>query len=58
MHSEKSFSFAEIIKGRDASVGLTSDNLLIAVELGMVISGDYLLQKVLPNYCFVVNMYA
>jgi hypothetical protein len=39
---EKKFSFAEVIKGRDASVGVTEDNMLVAVELGMVMSGTLL----------------
>jgi hypothetical protein len=39
MPTEKKFSFAEIIKGRDSSVPLSDDNLFYAVDLGMMISG-------------------
>jgi len=33
-------SFAEIIDGRDAGVRVTSDGLLYAVDLVMVMTGD------------------
>jgi hypothetical protein len=39
MACSKMFSFAEIIKGRDASVGVTNDDMFIAVDLGVVMSG-------------------
>jgi hypothetical protein len=32
-------SFAEIIQGRDASVYVTHDNMMIAVDLAVVLSG-------------------
>ncbi len=35
----KRFSFAEIIQGRDSSVGVTDDDMFYLVELGMAISG-------------------
>jgi hypothetical protein len=35
----KMLSFAEIIQGRDASVGVTHDNMMIAVDLAVVLSG-------------------
>ena len=35
----KSFSFAEIVHGRDSSVRVTDDGLLYAVDLVMVITG-------------------
>jgi hypothetical protein len=37
--SQRLFSFAEIVKGRDSSVRLTDDNLLFAVDLAMVVTG-------------------
>ena len=39
MSVERKFSFAEIVQGRDASVRVTEDNLLVAVDLVMVASG-------------------
>lgn len=39
MGSQKTFSFAEIVKGRDASVRVTDDGLLYAVDLVMVVTG-------------------
>jgi hypothetical protein len=36
---QKYFSFAEIIQGRDASVRVTEDGLLYAVDLVMVMTG-------------------
>ena len=38
----KMLSFAEIIKGRDASVCVTRDNMMIAVDLAVVLSGKFL----------------
>ena len=35
----KSFSFEEIVCGRDAGVRLTDDGLLYAVDLSMVVTG-------------------
>ena len=35
----KSFSFAEIVRGRDASVRMTDDGYLYAVDLSMVMTG-------------------
>jgi hypothetical protein len=35
----KSFSFAEIVRGRDASVRMTDDGYLYAVDLVMVVTG-------------------
>ena len=37
--SQRLFSFAEIVKGRDSSVRVTEDNLLFAVDLAMVMTG-------------------
>jgi hypothetical protein len=37
--SVKSFSFAEIVRGRDASVRMTDDGYLYAVDLSMVMTG-------------------
>ncbi len=37
--AQRFMSFAEIIKGRDASVRVTDDNLVYAVELAMVFTG-------------------
>ena len=37
--NEKSFSFAEIVHGRDSSVRVTDDGLLYAVDLVMVVTG-------------------
>jgi len=37
--TEKSFSFAEIVQGRDSSVPVTDDGLLHAVQLVMVMTG-------------------
>jgi hypothetical protein len=39
MSNEKKFSFAEIVQGRDASVRVTDDNMLYAVDLVMVMTG-------------------
>jgi hypothetical protein len=39
MACSKFFSFAEIVDGRDASVRVTDDNMLVAVDLVMVMSG-------------------
>jgi hypothetical protein len=39
--SEKRFSFADIIQGREASVRVTDDYLFYLVELGMMISGKH-----------------
>ena len=39
MTSEKIFSFAEIVQGRDAGVRQTDDNMLYAVDLVSVMSG-------------------
>ena len=36
---EKTISFAEIIKGRDASVKVTDDGMVHAVELVMLVHG-------------------
>jgi hypothetical protein len=36
---QKYFSFAEIIQGRDASVRVTDDGLLYAVDLVKVMTG-------------------
>ena len=57
MAAEKFFSFAEIVKDRDASVRMTDDNMLIAVDLAMVMSGkerDYAGQMLrrLPDEVF------
>ncbi len=35
----QTISFAEIVHGRDASVRVTEDNLLYAVDLAMVVTG-------------------
>lgn len=40
MTCSKFFSFAEIVQGRDASVRVTDDNMLYAVDLVMVMSGS------------------
>jgi hypothetical protein len=53
----KTFSFAEIIQGRDASVRVTNDGLLYAVDLVMVMTGasrDYAGQHLrrLPDETF------
>lgn len=37
--AKKTISFAEIVHGRDASVRVTEDNLLYAVDLAMVVTG-------------------
>ena len=37
--SQRTFTFAEVVKGRDASVRVTEDGLLFAVDLTMVMSG-------------------
>lgn len=37
--STKTFSFAEVVQGRDASVRVTDDNLFYAVDLVMVVTG-------------------
>jgi hypothetical protein len=39
MASSKFISFAEIVKGRDASVRVTDDRLLYAVDLAMLGTG-------------------
>ncbi len=39
MSSRQSISFDSIVKGRDASVRVSDDNLLYAVDLVMVMSG-------------------
>lgn len=39
MSNEKKFSFAEIVQGRDASVRVTDDNMLYAVDLVMAMTG-------------------
>ncbi len=39
MSCSKLISFAEIIQGRDASVRVTDDNLLYAVDLAMLGTG-------------------
>jgi hypothetical protein len=39
MACSKLFSFAEVVQGRDASVRVTDDNLLYAVDLVMVMTG-------------------
>jgi hypothetical protein len=39
MACSKFFSFEEIVKGRDASVRVTDDGLLYAVDLVMVMTG-------------------
>jgi hypothetical protein len=39
MPREKTFSFAEIVQGRDAGVRVTDDNMLYAVDLVMVMTG-------------------
>ena len=39
MACSKLFSFAEVVQGRDASVRVTEDGLLYAVDLVMVMSG-------------------
>ena len=39
MAAEKIFSFAEIVKGRESGVRVTHDNMLVAVDLAMVMSG-------------------
>ena len=39
MQNDFSFSFAEIVQGRDASVRVTHDGLLYAVDLVMVVTG-------------------
>jgi hypothetical protein len=39
MACSKLFSFAEVVKGRDASVRVTDDGLLYAVDLAMVMTG-------------------
>ncbi len=36
---QRYMSFSEIIKGRDASVRVTNDSLVYAVELAMVFAG-------------------
>lgn len=38
--SQRFFSFAEIVKGRDASVRVTEDNMFFAVDLAMVVTGN------------------
>ena len=40
MAQSKMISFAELIQGRDASVRVTSDNLLDMVDLTMVVHGS------------------
>jgi hypothetical protein len=40
MAQPKMISFAELIQGRDASVYVTSDNLLDMVELTMTVHGS------------------
>ena len=40
MAQSKMISFAELIPGRDASVRVTSDNLLDMVDLTMVVHGS------------------
>ena len=40
MSTGRTFSFADIVEGRDASVRVTDDNMLVAVDLGMVVSGE------------------
>lgn len=37
--SQRFFSFAEIVKGRDSSVRVTGDSLFFAVDLAMVVTG-------------------
>jgi hypothetical protein len=37
--TQRYFSFAEIVKGRDASVRVTEDGLFFAVDLAMVVTG-------------------
>lgn len=39
MACSKFFSFAEIVKDRDASVRVTDDNMFVAVDLTMVVTG-------------------
>ncbi len=39
MACSKLLSFAEIVKGRNASVRVTEDSMVVAVDLGMVMSG-------------------
>ena len=57
METTRMFSFAEIVKGRDASVGVTDDGMLFAVEIVMIVANkerDYsgqLLRR-LPNAFF------
>jgi hypothetical protein len=35
----KTFSFADIVQGRNASVRMTDDNMLVAVDIVMVVTG-------------------
>jgi len=39
MAAERKFSFAEIVQGRDASVRVTDDLMLVAIDLAMVVTG-------------------
>ena len=39
MQTERTFSFSDIVQGRDASVRVTEDNMLVAVDLAMVMTG-------------------
>jgi hypothetical protein len=41
----KLISFAEIVQGRDASVRITEDNLIYAVDLVCVVTGETILLK-------------
>lgn len=38
--TQKYFSFAEIVQGRDASVRVSDDGLLNAVDLARVVTGE------------------
>jgi hypothetical protein len=55
--NKEPLSFEEIVKGRDASVRVTTDNLIYAVDLAMVVTGkerDYSGQilRTIPNEVF------
>ena len=57
MAREMKFSFAELVQGRDASVRVSDDNMLYAVDLVIVITGkgrDYAGQQLrrLPDEVF------
>lgn len=40
-NAAKTISFSEIVRGRDANVRVTGDNLLYAVDLAMVVTGKH-----------------